>query len=227
MQPTFLPWTGYFALMLQSDAFVFLDSVQFAKRTWQQRNRIKTANGPLWVSVPVFSKGARDQKIAEVMVDVDSGWAEKAARTIQMNYAKAPHFSAYGEPFLALLRENTPELSRLNQKLIVWLMEQFGIRKPLYRSSELNLEGSKAELLANICEVFGATKYVSALGSKEYIDESDAFSRRQIEVVYNQYSPRPYRQLHGDFDAYMAAIDLLFNEGPNARAVLESGLNGV
>ncbi len=90
MQPTFLPWTGYFALMLQSDAFVFLDSVQFAKRTWQQRNRIKTANGPLWVSVPVFSKGARDQKIAEVMVDVDSGWAEKAARTIQMNYAKAP-----------------------------------------------------------------------------------------------------------------------------------------
>ncbi len=224
MQPTFLPWSGYFALMLQSEAFVFLDHVQFTKRSWQQRNQIKTSQGPQWITVPVFTKGAREQKISEVEIDQASGWAEKALRTIQQNYAKAPHFKSYSEPFFAILRKKEPSLAQLNRELIEWFMAAFSIQIPLYSSSHLAVDGTKAELLASVCECFGAQEYVSAIGSKEYIEESTAFSSKGIAVTYNRYQPTPYHQLHGDFVPYLSALDLVFNEGPNCRNALAEGL---
>jgi hypothetical protein len=224
MQPTFLPWSGYFAIMLQSDAFVFLDSVQFAKRSWQQRNRIITANGPDWVTVPVFSKGESAQLIQDVQIDTASDWQKKAIRTIQQNYSKAPYFKQYSEELFTILSQGHQPLFLLNQELIFWMMHVLSIKLPITKSSDLNLPGTRADLLANICEHYQSKIYVSAAGSKEYIDQSTAFQDKGIEVVYNRYLPKPYAQLYGKSDAYVSAIDLIFNLGPAALDHIKSGL---
>lgn len=216
MQPTYLPWIGYFAMIDRVDRFVYLDSVQFARRSWQQRNRIKTANGELMLSVPVLSKGKRDQTIAEAAVDWDSGFAAKHARSIEAAYRAAPFFAEHFEPLRAKLAEPVPSLGDYTIGLIEFLCGRFGIDTPRIRSSSLKSEGQKAELLAAICTELGAGRYLSAPGSREYIEESHAFGRAKVAVDYHEYSHPAYTQGAGAFLPYMAAIDLLFHCGGEA-----------
>jgi hypothetical protein len=218
MQPTFLPWAGYFALMLQAERFVFLDSVQFVRRSWQQRNRIKTPDGPLWLTVPVLSRGAREQLISEVRIDDAGGWIEKMIRTITHHYARAPHFAPHAEAVFAILRKRHERLADLNIELIGHLQRVLGFECELIRSSALGGQGHKADLLASICEELGAKTYVAAVGSKEYIDESTAFRDRGIEVRYNTYQALEYPQMHGPFEGFLSVLDLLLNVGPESGA---------
>lgn len=213
MQPTYLPWIGYLAMIDRVDRFVYLDSVQFARRSWQQRNRIKTASGESMLSVPVLSKGKREQTIAEAQVDWDSGFATKHVRTIESAYRSAPHFSQYFEPLKARLTEHAPSLADYTIRMIEFFCESFGIATPRERSSNLAAAGQKAELLAAICTELGASRYLSAPGSREYIEESDAFSRAGVAVVYHEYAHPTYPQGGGEFLPYMAAADLLFHCG--------------
>ncbi|MGZ3689183.1 MAG: WbqC family protein [Bdellovibrionota bacterium] len=224
MQPTFLPWIGYFALMERAETFVFLDSVQFAKRSWQQRNQIKTPSGPQWLTVPVFSKGAQDQLIREVHVDQTSRFAEKTIRTIEMNYAKAPFFKAFAAGLFEILGKKHDLLADLNIDLILHLAKVIGIECRILRSSELGVSGAKADLLAGICEKLKFKIYLSAVGSREYIEQSTAFQDRGIEVVYNPFQPMPYPQLHGPFVPFLSAVDLLLNAGPVSLASIRAGL---
>lgn len=223
MQPTYLPWIGYFAMIDRVDTFVFLDSVQFARRSWQQRNRIKTANGPQMLTVPVHKKGARDQKIAEVTIDDQGHFADKHLRAIEHALAKAPHFDEHAAQLFAILQAGHERLVELNIELITWLTGAFGIESRFVRSSGLDVEGSKDELLADICRAFDATTYLSAPGSRAYIEASDAFERRGITVRYHDYDHPAYPQLYGTFAPYMSAIDLLFNVGPQSLDTLRSG----
>jgi hypothetical protein len=227
MQPTFLPWIGYFAMIDRVDRFVYLDSVQFAKRSWQQRNRIKTAQGELMLSVPVLSKGKRDQTIAEAQVDWDSGFAAKQLRSIETAYRAAPHFAQYFEPLKARLTANAPSLADYTIGLIEVLCESFGIDTPRERSSALKAGGQKAELLAAICNELGAERYLSAPGSREYIEESDAFRAAGVAVNYHEYVHPAYAQGAGEFLPYMAAVDLLFHCGGEAGLrIIRQGVNG-
>jgi hypothetical protein len=210
--------------MLQAETFVFLDSVQFARRSWQQRNRIKTPQGAAWLTVPVLSKGAREQLIAEVRVDPSGDWIEKTIRTITHNYAKAPFFARYAEALFVVLRRRHERLVDLNVDLITHFMETFGIERPCVRSSALDVPGQKADLIAAVCARLGATTYVSAVGSKEYIDQSTAFADRGIAVAYNAYQPTEYAQLHGPFEPFLSALDLLFNVGPASLEAIRAGL---
>ena len=114
MQPTYLPWSGYFGLMQAVDVFVLLDSVQFTRRSWQQRNQIKTARGGQWLSVPVLSKGKRDQLIREVEVDQSSGFAAIHRKSIEMSYAKTPYFNEYAGTLLPMLDNRSPRLAELH-----------------------------------------------------------------------------------------------------------------
>jgi hypothetical protein len=127
MQPTYLPWCGYFGLMHAVDVFVLLDSVQFARRSWQQRNQIKATNGVQWLSVPVLSKGKRDQLISEVEVDKSANFASTHRKTIEMSYAKTPFFKAYADELLPLLDNPSPRLSDLTISLILRIKSQLGI----------------------------------------------------------------------------------------------------
>ena len=99
MQSTYLPWVGYFALMKSVDVFIILDSVQFSKRSWQQRNQIKTESGAKWLTVPVISKGKKDQLIADVKIDYSSKFPESHINMIEQNYRKSPFFGDFSEVF--------------------------------------------------------------------------------------------------------------------------------
>ena len=159
MQPTFLPWCGYFALMASVDLFIFLDDVQFDKRSWQQRNRIKTPNGIVWLTVPVMTKGLRGQTIAEARIQPDAKFPDAMWRTIEMTFAKAPFANRY-----------LPELHDI------------------------------------------------------MTEDSDAFAEAGLSLAYFDYTHPEHAQLHGPFEPYMSALDLLVNEGPRAGDIVRAGI---
>ena len=223
MQPTYLPWIGYFDMIDQSDCFVFLDSVQFNKRSWQQRNRIKGHDGVLWLTVPVLSKGRRDQRIDEVVIDQTQAFQEKHIKTITYSYSKAPFFAQYIDELSAILHKSHQFLADLNIELIRWLCAQLGIETEMVRSSSLNVEGKQVELLVNICKALGTDRYLSAAGSKAYIEENNLFVPNGIDLVYHEYRHPEYRQLHGAFVPYLSVLDLLFNEGPSSLSIIRAG----
>jgi len=225
MQPTFMPWIGYFALIDRVDDFIFLDNVQFDKRSWQQRNQIKTPAGPLWLTVPVQTKGQSDQKIKDVAIQYEgSDPLGRIIKSIEHNYKKAPFYAEHSPVLFSILKQNSEKLNDLNKKIIEFLCVTFGIQKQFCDASSLNPSGAKADLLADICEKRGASEYISPPGSIDYLEKTDIFIQKNITVRYHQYNHPEYRQLYGDFIPYMSALDLLFNEGPNSLSIIRSGL---
>lgn len=223
MQPTYLPWLGYFGLMKSVDVFILLDSVQFTRRSWQQRNQIKTANGSLWLTVPVLAKGKRDQLISEVEIDRSQDFPYSHQRAIEMNYRKSSHYSAYSNQLFSIIGADTKLLADMAMAAIVWIRDELGITTPVRRSSEFVTTGTKAELLANLCEQVGANEYVSPPGSKAYLDESDAFTKRGMPLSYFHFAHPEYPQRYGEFVPYMSIVDLMFNVGRDSLGLLEMG----
>ena len=223
MQPTYLPWPGYFDLMDQSDIFVFLDSVQFDKRSWQQRNRIKSAAGEQMLTVPVFSKGQFSQNIYEVHVDHSSNFIESHIKAIQLNYAKSKYFSRYFNEITKILRKRHVLLCDLNIEIILWIKEMFGLKAEILRSSSLNVQGNRVALLADICRSLGASHYLSPKGSMDYITRNNLFDEYGIQLSYQNYEPVPYRQLYGEFVPCLSTLDLLFNEGEQSLNIIRAG----
>ena len=225
MQPTFLPWIGYFALINRVDEFVFLDQVQFDKRSWQQRNKIKTPNGAIWLTIPVLSKGRATQAISDVEILYEGGRNpfDKILRTIEINYKKARYFEDYFTSLANIFLAKPLFVSDLNQKIIKWVCQELTICTPLIRSSDLALTGQRDELLANVCINREASHYVSPPGSKVYLEGSSIFEAQAIQVVYHQYQHPEYRQLYNSFEPYMCILDLLFNEGPLSAEIIQAG----
>tara|TARA_Y100000589_G_C27104065_1_gene609300 strand:+ start:452 stop:1168 length:717 start_codon:yes stop_codon:yes gene_type:complete len=225
MQPTFLPWVGYFALINAVDLFIFLDSVQFDKRSWQQRNIIKTINGSSWLTVPVISKGKFQQKINEVEILNDSNFNNKIIKKIYANYSKAKFFKLYSEDIFKIIIEENKMLSQLNYKLIKYFLKVWEIKTRLSYSSKLNVTGYKDELLYNILSSYKSELYVSPPGSETYLKESKFFGKQQNQKNYElfKFKHPEWSQLYGDFLPYCSAIDLLFNMGKEGKSIIESG----
>lgn len=223
MQPTYLPWIGYFALIDRVDHFIFLDSVQFARRSWQQRNRIKSHQGEQMLTVPVLKRGRRDETIREVEIDPSARFALKHSRAIELAYRRAPFFTQYAPNLLSILNRPHRLLVDMNLDLIGWLMQAFHIETPCRRSSELQADGRRESLLVALCREVGADVYVSPPGAHDYIDQSTVFDDAGIAVHWHDYRHPTYPQLNGAFLPYMAAIDLLFNAGADSLAILRSG----
>ncbi len=224
-QPTYLPWLGYFDLLDQVDKFVLLDTVQFEKQSWQQRNRIKTPTGLLWLTVPVVFRGRLGQRIVDVEIREADFWRDHV-RAVELNYRRAPFFDEYYPALSELLRSASSglRLAELNLGLLRWLTEALGIETPIVRSSELAVEGMRTHLLAEICILSGATTYVSPLGSADYLlKELSILTDRGVNVVFQHYEHPSYRQLFPPFQTHASALDLLFNEGGNALAIIRSG----
>ncbi len=224
-QPTYLPWLGYFDLLDQVDQFVLLDTVQFEKQSWQQRNRIKTPAGLLWLTVPVLFRGRLGQRIADVEIRDAEFWRDHL-RAVELNYRRAPFFDDYYPALSDLMRSvaSSLNLATLTVSLLRWFAEVMDVRTPMLRSSELPVQGKRTDLLAEICVALGATSYLSPLGSAEYLlNELPIMTERGIEVVFQHYEHPVYRQLFPPFQPYACALDLLFNEGENALAIIRSG----
>ena len=225
MQPTFLPWLGYFSLIDSVDEFIFFDHVQFEKRSWQQRNKIRTYESEIWLSVPVSSKGKQSQSIkdVEIMYEGKRSPLSKIMSSIDANYKKAPFYAEYSQELLSIFSQESKYISDLNQTLIRWICEKLEITTPFKRSSNLDVDGSRSDLLVSICESQQATHYISPPGSKIYLDESTAFQDAGVELSYFNYTHPEYMQLHGDFVPYMCVLDLLFNAGPKSSEIMRMG----
>ena len=223
-QPTYLPWIGYFDLIDQVDVFVLLDDVQFERRSWQQRNRIKTPTGLQWLTVPVISRGRREQLINEVEIET-TAFSRDHCRAIEHNYRRAQFFEKYFDQLSSQL--DCPEgtlLADLNVRLIEWFMKVLGIQTRLLLSSSLRQSGKRTELLANLCESQGADLYVSPLGSSVYLlKEKDALLARGTDLVFQHYEHPEYKQLFPPFRPYASALDLVLNQGDPSLEILRSG----
>ncbi len=227
MQPTFLPWIGYFALIDRVDEFIIFDHVQFEKRSWQQRNKIKTPSGELWLSVPVSSKGKQGQAIkeAEILYEGDKNPLEKIVRSLELNYKKTPFFNEYAEDIFNFFNSKPQFIADLNLDIIKWVCGILEITTPLIKSSTMELSGTKDMLLVDVCKNRKAEHYISPPGSKVYLEGSDAFENENIMLSYHDYNHPQYNQMHGDFVPFMCILDLLFNEGNNSVSIIREGLN--
>jgi len=220
LQPGYLPWLGFFNQMEISDIFVFLDDVQYDRRGWRNRNRIKGCNGPIWLTVPVVQKGQFNQSLLETKVNNSAPWAKKQLRTIQFNYKSSPYFEKYYPPLEEILKCNWESLLDLDYKLTHELMKWMGITTPTYRSSELEVRDyDKTGRLVDICLQVGVSAYISGPLCKDYMDVSN-FEKAGIDVLIHDYHHPEYTQRYPPFVSHLSVLDLLFNEGPESLRIL-------
>ena len=216
VQSSYVPWKGYFDLMNSVDVFVLFDDVQFTRRDWRNRNRIKTTHGLQWLTIPVANKGNFLAAINSMSVS-DPEWARRHWKTIAANYARAPFFRTYAPALEEMYLGCThTRLSDVNRRFLAGLAGLLGIRTPLVRSSDFRLAEGKTERLVGICQQAGATMYLSGPAAAAYIDEQQ-FRDAGIDLRYFAYDGYPeYHQLFPPFEHRVSVIDLILNEGPNA-----------
>jgi len=227
-QPNYLPWLGFFHKLAQADRFMLVDTVQFVKRGefgWMHRNKIRTQEGWQWLSVPVLTKGKRDQEIAAAEINNQVDWRRKHWRAIEFNYRSAPFFRDYAEPIRAVYEREWTTIGPLAAELIRVIAGAFSIETPVELAAAANVGGEAHTLLANICKHYGSSTYLSGPHGRDYLDLADMRSRG-VAVVFQQFTHPVYRQCQpGPFEPGMCALDLLFNEGPRARDLLLAGPN--
>jgi len=215
VQSSYIPWKGYFDLIAAVDEFVLYDDVQYTRRDWRNRNRIKTPLGLQWLTVPVRVKGRYHQAIRDTEID-GTAWATSHLAAMQQNYARAPFYAAVSGEIAPAYRAPPARLSELNRVLIETVCRYLGIATPIRASDELALAGDRSQRLANLCAALGAGEYVSGPSAKAYLDEAE-FTRRGMTVRWFDYDGYPeYPQLWGPFEHRVTILDLLFNCGPDA-----------
>jgi hypothetical protein len=220
LQPGYLPWLGFFEQMRRSDVFVYYDDVQYDTHGWRNRNRIKTKQGPLWLTVPVRHSGLSKPRIVDVSIDARTNWPKKHVASIQQAYAAAPFVKQYLPALEELLTRPWPRLVDLDIAVAGQLAEWLGVGRRIERASELGIEGGQSDRLVNICRHFGASRYLSGNAAREYLDVS-LFERSGITVEWQDYTHPVYPQLHGEFVPFMSAIDLVLNCGERAGDIMQ------
>jgi len=222
VQSNYIPWRGYFDLINMVDEFILYDDMQYTKRDWRNRNRIKSRRGLIWLTIPVQVKGKYSQKIKDTVV-ADKEWAADHWRTISHNYSKARHFASYKNVFKDLyLGSQSRFLSEINYRFIAALCRILGITTLISWSMDYDLVGNKTERLASLCKQAGATVYLSGPAARDYLDEN-LLRRESISVAYMDYSGyRDYKQLYPPFQSSVSVIDLIFNLGPDAPKYMKS-----
>jgi hypothetical protein len=226
MQPTYLPWIGYFDLIDRVDNFILLDDAQFSKQSWQQRNRLKTSKGLEWVTLPVKSRGRLGQSINEVELS-NAIVCRKHLKMIENNYSKTPFFPLYRDSIRELyqLAENHCRLSPLLTDLIHFIADSLSITTPITLSSSMGLKSEHRSLrIIEICKRFGCNNYISTAGALTYlIDDYQYFDNESFNIWICEYKHPVYTQRYGPFYPFASAVDLLFNEGLESRNIMMSG----
>jgi len=221
-QPNYLPGQNYFAKIIRCDKFILLDTVQYTKNNWTNRNRIKTPQGAQWLTVPIIVKGRMGQIIKDVQINPRENWAKKHFKAIYMNYNKSPYFKKYSDFFEQVYSRNWENLSELNIFLITNICQFIGIKTPLIKASDLPpTDLSSTELLVKLVKEVGGDSYLSGPGGKKYMD-INIFKKNSISLFYHHFSPPTYKQRYGDFIPNLSIIDLMFNEGDRVLEILKS-----
>lgn len=220
LQPSYLPWLGFFEQMSHSDKFVLLDDVQYTRRDWRNRNRIRVKEGWAWLTVPVLQKSKFSQSLLETRIDNSVSWRKKHLESLRQHYCKAPFFEKYFPRCQQVYEKDWTFLFDLCQETIHLLKEEIGIDTPLLRSSEMKTCGEKTQRLISICRELGATHYLSGEAASDYIEEED-FTSQGIELEYQKYQHPVYPQRYPGFEPYLSTIDLLFNCGEQSLNILK------
>lgn len=218
IQSCYIPWRGFFDFIDSVDHYYILDDAQFAKRHWHNRNQIKTPQGPLWLSIPVNTKGKFTQSIDETEI-TDPDWAAKHWQTIRQNYARAPYFKNYEGPFQTAYEQaaRLPQLSAVNHLFYTTINGILNIQTPMTFTRGLGADGTKTDRLLSIAKAVQAGHYVSGPSARDYL-EVERFQQADIAVSFMDYSDyAPYPQLWGDFEPAVSVLDLIFMTGPDAR----------
>ena len=221
-QPVYLPWVGLFHKIALSDVFCSFDDVQYLKKDWNSRNKIKTVSGPIWLTVPVLSTGYRERKIREIEIDNSSDWRRRHWKSIYLNYKKAPYFNKYADYFEEVYRTDWKYLADLNETMLKWFLKELGIEVDFQKASALAFEGHKSDLVLDMCKKMGADLYIFGTLGKDYADE-ERFAQAGIKVYFQDYKHPVYPQSFGDFIPYMSVIDVLFHCGAKSLDISMSG----
>lgn len=224
IQSCYIPWKGFFDIIRRVDEFILYDEVQFTRRDWRNRNRIKTAEGLRWLTIPVMNKGHYHTAIRDMLV-ADPTWADQHWQALLHAYRKAAHFNEVA-PFVEDLYRSCKEtsLSEVNRYFLSALCGFLEIGTPLTCSSDYSVQhDDRTGRLVELCRAAGATRYLSGPSAQAYMD-MECFRQAGIELEYMDYSGYPvYRQLHGEFEHGVSILDLIFNEGKAAHRFLDRG----
>lgn len=231
LQSAYLPWLGFFDQIEQCDLFVIYDDLQYTKKDWRNRNRIKTADGVMWLTVPVITKGCRQKRICDIEISYQANWPRKHWKAIEHSYSRAHYYGRHADFFNALYKSKPKYLSQLNREIIDYCLAQLGIRTQVLYSHEAEIEngflslGNKridpTERIVYLCKRFGAQSFLEGSAGRNYINE-EMLREADIMLEYHDYSHPIYRQLYDEFVPYLSIIDLLFNQGPNSLSILSN-----
>lgn len=219
-QLNYLPWLGFFNKVKQSDTFVMFDIADYVKQKFQNRNKIRTKDGWIWLIIPIERKYHR-KPFFEVMLPKDNKWKQEHWLGIRGNYAKAPYFNSYKDFFESLYKKDFKTLMEINEKIMLYLFEQFGINVDIVKTTELdiNRELKSTDLLIEILKKVNADNYLSGKSGNEYL-EHDKFKQNKIELRFQEFKHPVYKQRFDGFEPYMSAIDLLFNVGEKSKELI-------
>jgi hypothetical protein len=217
-QPTLFPWIGYFNIIKNSDIFVFLDTVKFKKQCWQNRNRLKFVSKGgdsfFWIRMPVKSSKS-DILIKDVCIDNSLDWRNEHKKTFLSNYGKE-----YEEiEFLQeIYKHDWQKLVDFNIEFITKCCEFLEIGTKLVKSSDMDCEGKKGDLVLDICKKLDATEYLSGVACANYLEDyRKKFDENNIRIAYHDYLDPIYNQRGTQFIEKLSILDLVFNEQKNAK----------
>ena len=221
IQSSYIPWKGFFDLIGGCDEYVIYDSAQYVKRHWHNRNRIKTANGVQWLTIPVITKGRFEQSIEAV--EIEKPWADKHWRALELSYQRAAFFDTYAGTVKGWYEraDKQARLTEVNEIFLRGIAGLLGLKTRIVRDQAYPAAGASTERLLGIVRAAGADHYLSGPSAQEYFDES-LFTAAGITPEWLSYQGYPeYPQLHGGFEHAVTALDLLFNTGPDAPRYLD------
>lgn len=214
-QPNFFPWLGYFDKIVRSDAFVFMDNVQFPKTgsgTWINRVKLLVSNEPKWITMPVRRSGGIRQ-ICDTEIDNSTPWREKLLNTIRMNYSRARHYQSVEPLITKLVNFRTDLLVEYNINAITSICSELGLDvSKLLRGSEQNVVGNATDLLIAMTQAAGGTTYMCGGGANGY-QVDDKFAQAKMKLEYQNFGHPNYSQLATNFTPGLSIIDALFNCG--------------
>jgi len=220
-QPNFLPWIGFFFKILRSDIFVLLDNVQFEKRGYTNRVKIKNISSESqWITVPVLSKGKRFQNVEDVIIDNSQNWKRKIINSIKTNYNKAKYYDEFSEPMFGIINKSYQKLMDLNVDLIKWINGVLDIKTKIVFESSAGSKGKSTDRLINLCLHFKIDKYLSGFGGGKYQDEN-RMKENNINLLYYNFVHPNYLQCFKGFITGLSIIDFLFNMGPGCKNILK------
>ena len=223
-QPEYLPWLGFFKKMMNVELFVFLDDVQFRKKGWQNRNRIRINDGTALLSIPVHTHSY--PKINEVTIDNEKNWSIRHKKSILYNYARAPYFDEIKDFIESIFEKKFQYLVDLNTEIIKFIMNELEIKSKIVFSSELEISKKGSDRVLDICKAVGADHYITGTFWAESNLRVEEFKKSNIDVEFQKFQHPIYKQIHGEFIPEMSIIDLLFNKGrKEAKKILQNSIS--